>query len=154
MLSLASFACGLLFGIGLVLSGMTQPAKVLGFLDIFGQWDATLAFVMGGALIVSSLGYALARRFGQPVLGTTLHWPTRKDIDAPLVIGSLLFGIGWGLIGLCPGPALVDLASLSPPVIGFVVAMAVGMIAHDAWRARKLSATAMEDAALATGSDG
>lgn len=133
---LAAFGCGLLFGAGLLISGMTQPDKVLGFLDIFGVWDATLAFVMAGAVIVTSLGFALARRRGAPMLATKLQWPARNDIDAPLLSGAALFGIGWGLVGLCPGPALVNLASLSLPVIVFVVAMAVGMLGVDLWQQR------------------
>lgn len=131
---LAAFGCGLLFGAGLLISGMTQPDKVLGFLDIFGAWDATLAFVMAGAVIVTSLGFTLARRRGAPMLATRLQWPARNDIDAPLLSGAALFGIGWGLVGLCPGPALVNLASLSLPVIVFVVAMAVGMLGVDLWQ--------------------
>ncbi len=132
-LILASFACGLVFGTGLLISGMTDTMKVLGFLDIFGAWDATLAFVMAGAVAITSIGYALARRRGAPVFAAQNLWPTRKNIDTPLVIGATLFGIGWGLVGLCPGPALVNLASLSFPVIAFVVAMAAGMIGCDAW---------------------
>jgi len=135
-LILACFGCGLLFGAGLLISGMTQPEKVIGFLDIFGAWDATLAFVMAGAVAVTSVGFALARRRGAPVLTAQSLWPTRSDIDAPLVGGAVSFGIGWGLIGLCPGPALVNLAGLSLPVIVFVVAMAVGMIGQDALRRR------------------
>lgn len=133
---LAAFGCGLLFGAGLLISGMTQPDKVLGFLDIFGAWDATLAFVMAGAVIVTSIGFALVRRRGVPMFATKLQWPTRDDIDAPLIAGAALFGIGWGLVGLCPGPALVNLASLSLPVIVFVVAMAVGMLGVDLWQQR------------------
>ncbi|WP_441241015.1 DUF6691 family protein [Tardiphaga sp. 768_D3_N2_1] len=133
-----SFACGLVFGIGLLISGMTDTGKVLGFLDIFGAWDATLAFVMAGAVAVTGLGFALARRRGAPVLAATNLWPTRKDVDTPLVVGATLFGIGWGLVGLCPGPALVNLAGLGLPVIVFVVAMAVGMLGHDAWSTRTL----------------
>jgi uncharacterized membrane protein YedE/YeeE len=133
---LACFGCGLLFGAGLLISGMTQPEKVLGFLDIFGAWDATLAFVMAGAVAVTSIGYALARRRDAPVLTARSLWPTRGDIDARLVGGAALFGVGWGLVGLCPGPALVNLAGLSLPVIVFVVAMAIGMVAQDAWRRR------------------
>jgi hypothetical protein len=136
---LASFGCGLLFGAGLLISGMTQPAKVLGFLDIFGAWDATLAFVMAGAVAVTAAGFALARRRGTALLTTTLQWPSRRDIDAPLVSGAALFGIGWGLAGLCPGPALVDLAGLSLPVIVFVAAMTAGMLGHDLWQARRVS---------------
>ena len=143
-LLLASFGCGLLFGAGLLISGMTQPEKVLGFLDIFGAWDPTLAFVMAGALAVTSVGFALARRRA-PVLATQNLWPTRSDIDAPLVGGAVLFGIGWGLVGLCPGPALVNLAGLSLPVIVFVVAMAVGMLAQDAWRQRASAAPVSEN---------
>ncbi|MGB5904786.1 MAG: DUF6691 family protein [Xanthobacteraceae bacterium] len=131
---LATFACGLLFGAGLLISGMTQPDKVLGFLDIFGAWDATLAFVMAGAVIVTSLGFALARRRGTPMLSNKLQWPTRHDIDAPLLAGAALFGIGWGLVGLCPGPAIVNLATLSLPVIIFVIAMAAGMLGVDLWQ--------------------
>jgi len=130
MAALASLVCGLIFGFGLLISGMTQPDKVLGFLDIFGRWDPTLAFVMAAALLVSAIGFALARRQGQPALAAQHLWPTRTDIDRPLVVGSLLFGIGWGLVGLCPGPALVNLAGLMPSVVVFVLAMAAGMIAN------------------------
>lgn len=153
MQGLASFLCGLLFGTGLMISGMTQPAKVLGFLDIFGRWDPTLAFVMAGALAISSVGYAWARRQGRPVFAAQHLWPNRTDIDRPLVVGSVLFGIGWGLAGLCPGPALENLASLSPRVIVFVIAMIAGMSAQDVWQRRAPSAIAIENAALAN-SDG
>src|SRR3954447_1467416 len=115
MLMIASFGCGLIFGAGLLISGMTQPEKVLGFLDIFGAWDATLAFVMAGAVAVSSIGFALARRRGAPLFASGYLLPTRRDIDAPLVAGAVLFGVGWGLVGICPGPALVNLAGLSVP---------------------------------------
>ncbi|QND70137.1 DUF6691 family protein [Tardiphaga robiniae] len=141
-----SFACGLVFGIGLLISGMTDTGKVLGFLDIFGAWDATLAFVMAGAVAVTGLGFALARRRGAPVLAATNLWPTRRDLDAPLVIGATLFGIGWGLVGLCPGPALVNLAGLGLPVIVFVVAMAVGMLGYDAWSTRRTLTRQIEKA--------
>lgn len=136
-LVLASFVCGLVFGIGLLISGMTQTEKVLGFLDFFGAWDATLAFVMAGAVAVSSVGFAWARRRGTPLLAARSLWPTRRDIDAPLVIGATLFGIGWGLVGLCPGPALVNLAGLSLPVIVFVAAMAAGMLGFEAWSSQQ-----------------
>jgi hypothetical protein len=148
---LAAFGCGLLFGAGLLISGMTQPDKVLGFLDIFGAWDATLAFVMAGAVIVTSLGFALARRRGAPMLASKLQWPTRRDIDAPLLTGAALFGIGWGLVGLCPGPAIVNLASLSLPVIVFVVAMAAGMLGFDLWRERASMRVAATAASAADG---
>src|SRR5262249_43714199 len=123
----AALLCGLIFGFGLLISGMMQPAKVLGFLDIFGAWDPSLAIVMMAALAVSVPGFALAKRRERPVLATQSSWPTRADIDRPLVIGATLFGIGWGLVGLCPGPALANLATLSAPAIVFVAAMATGM---------------------------
>jgi uncharacterized membrane protein YedE/YeeE len=131
---LASFLCGLVFGAGLLISGMTQPDKVLGFLDLFGAWDATLAFVMAGAVAVTAAGFALARRRGIPLLAERLRWPDRSDIDASLLTGAVLFGVGWGLVGLCPGPALVNLAGLSGPVIVFVIAMTAGMAGHDLLR--------------------
>jgi uncharacterized membrane protein YedE/YeeE len=109
----ASFVCGMIFGAGLLISGMTEPEKVLGFLDILGAWDATLAFVMAGAVAVAAIGFAIARRRTAPVLSTKFLWPDRRDIDAPLVAGAVLFGIGWGLVGICPGPALVNLACRS-----------------------------------------
>jgi uncharacterized membrane protein YedE/YeeE len=136
MPAIASLVCGLVFGWGLLVSGLLQPAKVLAFLDIFGAWDASLAVVMAAALAVASPGFALARRRQRPVLGTQLAWPTRTGIDAPLVTGSALFGAGWGLAGLCPGPALGNLASLSPQVVVFVLAMATGIALHDFWRRR------------------
>jgi uncharacterized membrane protein YedE/YeeE len=146
----ASFLCGLIFGAGLLISGMTQTEKVLGFLDIFGAWDATLAFVMAGAVAVASIGFALAKRRGGPVLASQSLWPTRRDIDAPLVVGAVLFGIGWGLVGLCPGPALVNLAGLSLPIIIFVAAMAAGMLGFEAWDRHKLSRIAAENTTVAT----
>ena len=131
MLALASFVCGLLFGCGLFVSGMTQPAKVLGFLDVFGVWDPTLAFVMAAALLVSFVGFRVARQRTKPVLAAESLWPNRTDIDRPLLIGSALFGVGWGLVGLCPGPALVNLATLMPQVVVFVLSMAAGLVAKD-----------------------
>ena len=153
-LTLASFACGLVFGFGLLISGMTQPAKILGFLDVLGKWDPTLVFVMVAALAVTAIGYALARRQPKPLLAARSLWPTRTDIDRPLVIGSMMFGVGWGLSGLCPGPALENLASLSPRLIVFVVAMGIGMIAQDLWQKRTPPAAPIKDAALATSADG
>jgi len=147
-MALASFVCGLIFGFGLLVSGMTQPVKVLGFLNIFGRWDPTLAFVMAAALVVSGIGYALLRQRKRPVLAAQYLWPTRTDIDRRLVVGSVLFGIGWGLVGLCPGPALVNLAGLMPSVMVFVLAMAAGMIIKDLWDRRGYSAIAVEDDAL------
>lgn len=131
---LGALLSGLVFGLGLVISGMTQPARILGFLDVFGVWDPTLAFVMGGALVIALPGFYLARSRKRPLLAPQFRWPTRKDIDAPLVVGAVLFGVGWGLVGLCPGPAIVNLATFMPQVFLFVVAMAVGMVALDAWQ--------------------
>jgi hypothetical protein len=148
MQALASLVCGLVFGCGLLISGMTQPAKVLGFLDIFGCWDPTLAFVMAGALAMSGAGYALARRFRGPLFAAHYLWPTRSDIDRPLVVGAVMFGIGWGLVGLCPGPALENLASLSPRVIVFVLAMMAGLGVQAWWQSRLPSASASGEAAL------
>ena len=137
MILIAALTCGLIFGWGLLISGMVQPAKVLAFLDIFGAWDPSLAVVMIAALVVSVPGFRLARRRERPILATQSVWPTKTRVDRPLVIGSLLFGIGWGLVGLCPGPALENLATLSPRVIVFVVAMTGGMVLHDIWSQRR-----------------
>ena len=157
-LTIASFIVGLVFGIGLLISGMTEPSKVLGFLDIFGAWDATLVFVMAGAVAVSAIGFALARSRGAPLLAPSFAWPTRRDIDAPLVIGSALFGVGWGLVGICPGPALVNLAALSAPIIIFVAAMVLGMFGYELWQRRQVAGEAATatppGAAAATPSDG
>lgn len=130
----ASLICGLIFGAGLLISGMVQPSKVLGFLDIFGAWDPSLAVVMAAALAVSVPGFRLAGQRTGPLLAKHYLWPTRSAIDSQLVMGTAMFGIGWGLVGLCPGPALESLATLSPGVIVFVVAMAAGMALHDVWR--------------------
>ena len=135
---LAALVSGLIFGFGLAISGMTQPTRVLGFLDVLGiasgTWDPTLAFVMIGALAVAAPGYLLARRRERPLLAKVAAWPTKRDIDRPLVAGAVLFGLGWGLVGLCPGPAIANLATLSSRIVAFVVAMAVGMLALDMWR--------------------
>jgi uncharacterized membrane protein YedE/YeeE len=133
----SAFVCGFLFGLGLMISGMAQPAKVLNFLDLFGTWDASLAFVMAAALVVANAGFVLARR-RKPLFAAQSLWPTRTDIDRPLAIGAILFGAGWGLVGLCPGPALVGLATLSPQVIVFGLAMLAGMVGHDFWQAHSL----------------
>jgi uncharacterized membrane protein YedE/YeeE len=127
-LIVSAFASGLLFGLGLIVSQMVNPAKVLGFLDIFGNWDPSLALVMGGAVAVSALGTLIAKRRGVPVLAPRLEIPTRRDLDPRLIGGAALFGIGWGLVGLCPGPALVGLTFGPWPVFVFVAAMIVGMM--------------------------
>jgi uncharacterized membrane protein YedE/YeeE len=130
MLAIASLACGFIFGVGLLVSGMVQPPKVLGFLDIFGTWDRASLW-SSAPLIVSNAGFALVRQRQQPIFAPQSLWPRRTDIDRPLVIGSALFGVGCGLVALCPGPALENLATLSPRVIVFVAAMALGMVLHD-----------------------
>lgn len=121
------FLIGLLFGLGLILSGMSNPAKVLGFLDLAGNWDPSLAFVMGGAILVGLVAFQIARKRTQTFLGGALKLPNRTDIDKRLIIGSLTFGVGWGLAGFCPGPALVSLGSGQPKAVIFVIAMVVGM---------------------------
>jgi uncharacterized membrane protein YedE/YeeE len=150
----ASFGCGLVFGLGLLISGMTEPEKVLGFLDVFGAWDATLAFVMAGAVAVAGAGFALARRQNAPLFAAKFSWPSRSDIDAPLVVGSALFGIGWGLSGICPGPALVNLAGLTAPIVVFVAAMIVGMFGYELWQRRKIANDAVSNVVAATATDG
>ena len=152
MILIAALICGLIFGWGLLISGMVQPAKVLAFLDIFGAWDPSLAVVMLAALVVSVPGFRLAKRRVRPILATQSVWPTKTRVDRQLVIGSLLFGIGWGLVGLCPGPALENLVTLSPRVIVFVVAMTGGMVLHDIWSQRR--PMILHEEALAIGSDG
>jgi uncharacterized membrane protein YedE/YeeE len=134
MRMIASLVCGLVFGAGLLISGMVQPTKVLGFLDIFGAWDPSLAIVMTAALAVSTPGFMLAKGRSRPLLATKSFWPTKREIDRPLVVGAALFGLGWGLVGLCPGPALENLATRSPGIIVFVAALAGGMALHDFWQ--------------------
>jgi uncharacterized membrane protein YedE/YeeE len=121
------FAVGLIFGIGLILSGMTDPGKVLGFLDLAGLWDPSLAFVMGGAILVGLVAFAVAKRRTRSFLGGALRLPKSTVIDRRLVLGSLTFGVGWGLAGFCPGPALVSLGAGQPKAVVFVLAMVVGM---------------------------
>ena len=125
---LSEFFVGLLFGWGLLLSGMADPGKVLGFLDLAGSWDPSLAFVMGGAIAVGFLAFGTARKRTTNFFGGALHLPTSRDVDKPLVIGALLFGAGWGLAGFCPGPGIVSMASGQPKGLVFVVAMVVGMV--------------------------
>ena len=121
------FAVGLLFGLGLLVSGMTDPAKVLGFLDITGDWDPSLALVMGGAILIGLFAFAFARRRTTDFFGGTIQWPSSTTIDRRLIGGGLLFGVGWGLAGFCPGPALVSAAAGVPKAIVFVGAMLAGM---------------------------
>ncbi len=127
MKCLLSLALGLLFGLGLCLSGMTQPGKVHGFLDFAGSWDPSLAFVMGGAIGVGVIAFAFAGRRPRALLGDLMHMPAARAADAPLFIGSAVFGVGWGLSGICPGPAVVNLGFLDFRAAVFVLAMLVGM---------------------------
>jgi uncharacterized membrane protein YedE/YeeE len=140
MLMIAALLCGLVFGAGLLISGMVQPTKVLAFLDIFGAWDPSLAVVMVAALAISIPGFMLANGHSRPLLALQSFWPAKREIDLPLIVGAALFGVGWGLVGLCPGPALESLATLSPGVIAFVAAMAGGMLLQNTWqRARPIT---------------
>jgi uncharacterized protein len=149
--TLVGLLCGLIFGFGLLISGMMQPTKVLGFLDLFGgAWDPSLAVVMAAALAVAAAGYALARRQGRPLFAAQSLWPTGRQVDGPLVTGAILFGIGWGLVGLCPGPAIENLATGSVRVLVFVVAMVAGMLLQRAWQQRIQTQASM----LATAPDG
>ncbi|MBE0701672.1 MAG: DUF6691 family protein [Mesorhizobium sp.] len=130
---LINLALGLLFGVGLLVSGMSDPAKVLNFLDLAGTWDPSLAFVMGGAVLVAFVGYRLVLARGEPIAGDRFHLPTRNDIDARILAGPALFGIGWGLGGFCPGPALTALGLGATGTLAFIPAMILGM-----WAARLL----------------
>ncbi|MGH8516291.1 MAG: DUF6691 family protein [Panacagrimonas sp.] len=131
MRSIVALFAGVLFGMGLMLGGMTDPAKVIGFLDLAGRWDPSLAFVMGGALCVTLPAFQLLLRRGRPLLEQRFFMPTRTDLDARLIGGAVLFGVGWGIAGLCPGPAVANLAFGSPQVLAFVAAMIVGMWLRD-----------------------
>jgi uncharacterized protein len=127
MASLSAFVAGLVFGFGLIVAGMVNPAKILGFLDLAGQWDPSLALVMAGAIAVGLVAFALARRRTMSALGLAMQLPSASTLDARLVGGSLVFGIGWGLAGLCPGPAIVALGAGYAKAAVFVVAMLLGM---------------------------
>lgn len=125
--TLAALVAGLVFGAGLILSEMVNPKRVQGFLDITGTWDPTLVFVMGGALVVTAIGYRIFFARGTPLLATAFSRPTNHAIDAKLVIGAAIFGVGWGLSGLCPGPAIVGIATFSQDILLFIAALIVGM---------------------------
>ena len=122
-----AFLAGLLFGGGLILSGMSNPAKVLAFLDVTGAWDPSLLFVMLGAILVAALAFRFARTRVRPLFGSHIHVPGAGRVDAPLVLGSVTFGVGWGLVGYCPGPALTALAVGGRSTLLFVAAMVAGM---------------------------
>lgn len=124
---LTAFFTGMLFGLGLIIAGMTDPSKVIGFLDVIGNWNPSLAFVMVGAILIGAIAFKLVRHKTSSFLGETLKIPTSKNIDRRLILGSMTFGIGWGLVGYCPGPALASLATGAVKPIVFVVAMIAGM---------------------------
>ncbi|TMH11851.1 MAG: YeeE/YedE family protein [Betaproteobacteria bacterium] len=132
-----SLIAGLVFGLGLIVSGMANPAKILGFLDVAGAWDPSLLFVMGGAVAVASVAFAIARKRTVSLLGAEMKLPTARQIDRRLVGGSLLFGIGWGIAGFCPGPSLVALGMAEPKALVFVAAMLVGMGGFELLERRK-----------------
>ena len=136
-----SLFAGLVFGLGLIVSGMANPAKVLGFLDLAGPWDPSLAFVMAGAIAVAAVAFASAKKRTVSVLGVGMKLSTSRDIDRRLVIGSVLFGIGWGVAGFCPGPGLVALGMGEIKALVFVVAMLVGMGIFELLERRKQATT-------------
>lgn len=140
MYAIAAFVAGLVFGIGLIVSGMFSPAKVLGFLDASGRWDPSLALVMAGAVVVAFGAFVVAARRRTTLLGTPMRLPTARGIDRRLVLGSLVFGVGWGLAGFCPGPALVAAGAGYTKAVVFAVAMVVGMVVFELAEWSKLRA--------------
>lgn len=138
-----AYLAGLVFGVGLVLAGMTDPAKVIGFLDLLGDWDGSLMLVMGGAIAVHFVLFRVITKRASPLFDGRFHLPTRSDIDMRLVVGAGLFGVGWGLAGYCPGPGIVSLGAGSMPAVVFVAAMSVGMLIQQVTeRDRSVLATA------------
>ncbi|HEY8039511.1 MAG TPA: DUF6691 family protein [Polyangiaceae bacterium] len=137
-----AFVSGALFAVGLAVSGMTHPTKVIAFLDFAGDWDPSLAFVMGAGVLVNLVFFRLAARRGAPLFARSFALSPWTRIDAPLVVGAAVFGVGWGLGGFCPGPALVSVMGGAAPVIAFVVAMVAGMAAYDLIRGRSRTAEA------------
>lgn len=137
MRTLSALLAGLLFGVGLAMSGMLNPVRVLGFLDVAGAWDPTLAFVLGGAVAVSAAGYQIARRRQRPAFAARFDIPTGRRIDGRLLSGAAIFGVGWGLAGFCPGPALASLSLGLVKSFGFVAAMLLGMALHGAATRRR-----------------
>ena len=127
MKNILTFACGLLFGLGLIVSGMANPAKVQNFLDVFGTWDPSLVFVMGGAILVTMPGYWFIRRRTAPLFADSFQFPTRNDLDTRLIAGAATFGVGWGMSGYCPGPAVTAVSVGNSSTLVFVLAMLIGM---------------------------
>lgn len=132
---LTAHAAGLLFGLGLAISGLLNPARVKAFLDITGDWDPSLIFVLGAGVVVAFIGYRIAFAVNKPLFDDQLHLPTKTRIDLPLILGSAIFGIGWGLGGFCPGPAIAALSLGMAPAVLFVIAMLAGMLVHDRFAA-------------------
>ena len=137
MQRISEFVVGLLFGLGLMLSGMTDPGKVIGFLDLLGNWDPSLALVMGGAIAVGFFAFALAKKRTTNFFGGALHLPKSTQIDKRLIWGNVMFGAGWGLAGFCPGPALVSMATGQDKALVFVLSMVFGMIVYELIQRRK-----------------
>lgn len=135
--NIVGFAAGLLFGLGLLAAGMVNPAKILSFLDLFGAWDPSLALTMGAAMGITTIAFWWSRKHGKTLLKGELHWPTAKDIDKRLILGGLLFGVGWGLAGFCPGPAVVAVGAGIKEGFWFAGAMVIGMVAWD-WIDKKI----------------
>lgn len=127
MLMISSFVSGFIFALGLVISGMTDPYKVIGFLDVFGEWNYALAFVMGGAVLFNLVSFKLIKRRQAPLFSEDFHWPTLKGINLRLILGAAIFGVGWGLVGICPGPGIVNLVTLDFKIFVFVCSMIAGM---------------------------
>jgi len=154
MPTFSAFASGLVFGLGLILAGMTDPGKVIGFLDLAGNWDPSLAFVMIGAILVGLFAFTAARRRTRTFFGGAMHLPKKSDVDRRLVLGSVIFGIGWGLAGYCPGPALVSAGAGQEQGLVFLVAMLAGMLVYvvaerltHTRRSRKAAASAVHGTA-------
>jgi len=139
----AALVIGTVFGFGLTLAGVLDPATIRNFLDFFGPFDPRLGFVFAGALLVSTAGYLFSRRRREPALGGGFAIPAGQPVDQPLVLGSALFGIGWGMVGLCPGPAIAGLTLGLPSVFIFTVSMLVGIAAHDLWLGRRVAGEAV-----------
>ncbi len=138
MFALSALLSGLVFGLGLIISGMANPAKVLGFLDLAGAWDPSLAFVMGGAILVGFFAFLIAKKRTRSFIGAEMKLPTASAIDRRLLTGSALFGAGWGVAGFCPGPALAALGTGEPKALVFVAAMLAGMVIFS-WREKRLN---------------
>ena len=147
-----SFLSGIVFALGLGISGMTRPVKVIGFLDFFGSWDPSLAFVMLGAICVYFVTYRWIRSMAAPLLAVEFSIPARSELDASLIVGSAIFGAGWGLAGFCPGPAITSLASGVVPIVIFVAAMSLGICLHgwvaNAWMIKEGSESSVPQIAI------